>query len=273
MKEKILYVAFFSFLLASCSAPKDITYFQTGNSITKEQVSLMKNYIDPIIKEGDVLALTVSATNPESVVPFNLPMVSFAQNGVVSNSSGTRDIGVSQAMQTYTVNADGFINFPVIGKIKIAGMRKRDVVDLLEERISTYVQDPIVNLNISNFKVTVLGEVNRPGSFSVTSDRISLLDVLGNAGDLTIYGNRKNIKVIRDTKGIKEILLFDLTKNDLLTDPNFYLQQNDVVYVEPNPKRQKNSKYSQTEQYKLSVVTAIATICSVALTVIISLNK
>lgn len=273
MKLKFLFTTiFFVLFLAACSVPKDITYFQTGTEITAEQIENMKNYIDPIIKEGDILAITVSAIDPTAVAPFNLPLVSFVRDGVVANSTGTKDVTASQAMQTYTVDATGIINFPVIGKVRIAGMKKGQVISMLEEKISAYVQNPIVNINISNYKVTVLGEVTRPGSYPVTSDRVSLLDALGYAGDMTIYGERSNVKVIRDTRGVKEVITFDLTKGDLLSDPNFYLQQNDVVYVEPNMKRKKNSRYSQREQFTLSVITAIASISSIILSAVISLK-
>lgn len=274
MNFKFLLVSFLAILLTgACSTPKNITYFETGNDLSLEQMDMMKNYIDPTLKEGDVLAIAISAIDPAAVAPFNLPLVSFVQNGVVANATGTKDVTASQAMQTYTINAQGEINFPVIGRLKIAGMKKGEAIALLEEKISSYVDDPIVNMNISNYKVTVLGEVNRPGSFPVTSDRVSLLDALGYAGDMTIYGNRKNVKIIRDTRGIKDVIVFDLTNSDLLANPNFYLQQNDVVYVEPNSKRKKNSQYSQTEQFGLSVVTATASICSIILSAVISLTR
>lgn len=279
----ILAFAVCAFILTSCAIPKDITYFQKGNDVTAEQVARMKNYIDPQIKVGDVLTIVVAAENPDAVAPFNLPLVSFMrESGVSSTSSsqqataGSKELGSSQAMQTYTVDAEGYINFPVIGEFKIAGLKKREAIKALEEKISASVEKPIVNINIINFKITVLGEVNRPGSFTISTDRVSVLDALGYAGDLTIYGCRTNVKLVRDINGVKDIHIFDLTKSDFLVDPYFYLQQNDVVYVEPNDKRKKNSEYSQTDQFRLSVVTAIATVCSVLtsfVVTIVSLSK
>ena len=233
---------------------------------------MMKNYADPTIKEGDVLTIAVSATDPLAASSFNLPLVSFAKEGTTQiSTSGTRDIGASQAMQTYTVDVSGTINFPVLGRVKISGMRKQEVISLLENRISNYIKSPIVNLNISNYKVTVLGEVNRPGSYPITTDRVSLLDALGYAGDMTIYGNRENVKVIRDANGVKQIINYDLTSNSFFADENFYLQQNDVVYVEPNDKRKKNSLYSQTDQYNLSRISTITSALSVITSMIVSL--
>lgn len=273
MKLNLLSIIFFTALFAACTAvPKDIAYFQTVNDLTKEELAMMKNYADPTIKEGDVLTIAVSATDPLAASSFNLPLVSFVKDGTTQiTTSGTRDIAASQAMQTYTVNVNGEINFPVLGKVKIAGMRKQDVVLLLEKEISKYIKKPIVNLNISNYKVTVLGEVNRPGNYPITTDRVSILDALGYAGDMTIYGNRKEVKVIRDANGIKEIIFYDLTGSDFFTDENFYLQQNDVVYVKPNDRRMKNSRYSQTDQYNLSLVSTMVSTLSVITSVIVSL--
>lgn len=280
MRLKLASAVLFIILMGSCAVPKDITYFQKGNDITAEQIAQMKNYIDPMIKVGDVLTISVSSTDPLAVAPFNLPLVSFVkEGGVISNStvggsaSGSKDIASSQAMQTYTVNASGMINFPVLGELKIADMRKQDVINLIQDKIRQYVKDPIVNLNIINYKVTVLGEVNRPGSCSIGTDRVSILDALGYAGDMTIFGDRKNVKVIRDINGVKQIIVYDVTSSDFLIDPDFYLQQNDVVYVEPNDKRKKNSRYSQTDQFSLSIVTAIVSVCSTVTSIVLAISR
>ena len=131
--------------------------------------------------------------------------------------NGTKEIGTSQAMQTYTVDSEGNINFPVVGKLKLADKTKQEAVDLLENKISELVKDPIVNIQIINFKVTVLGEVLKPGTYPVNSDRVTVLDALGLASDLTIHGNRTNVKVIRDNNGKQEVVTFDLTKSDFFS--------------------------------------------------------
>ncbi len=263
------------FLWGACSTPKDITYFQEGNEILEEQASQMKNYIDPVIKEGDVLTIVVSSIDPTAVATFNLPLVSFVREdgstNVRSSTTGVRDLGSSQAMQTYTVSVNGNINFPVLGLVQIAGLRKQEAIAMLQDKIKNYVKEPIVNINIINYKVTVLGEVNKPGSYTINTDRVSILDALGYAGDMTIYGDRKDVKIIRDINGVKQVFVFDLTRSDFLIDPNFYMQQNDILYVEPNDKRKKTAQYSQTEQFSLSVVTAIASITSVIASVVISI--
>ncbi|MCK9414767.1 MAG: polysaccharide biosynthesis/export family protein, partial [Prolixibacteraceae bacterium] len=198
------------------------------------------------------------------------PVVTFAKQ-TEQMFNGTKEIGSSQAMQTYTVDSDGSINFPVIGKVQLAEKTKREAVDLLQNKISELVKDPIVNIQIINYKVTVIGEVLKPGSYPVNSDRVTVLDAIGMANDLTIYGNRENVKVIRDNNGKQEVVTFDLTKSDFFSSPYFYLQQNDIVYVEPNDKRKKQSRYSQTDQVDLSVITAITSSISVIASVIVSI--
>ena len=279
MRQTITLVAFCLGLILfnSCGAPKDIAYFQNEGQLTPEAMEKMKNYLDPTIKEGDELTIVVASNDPNSVTPFNLPLVSFVRSTAASSSSNAStqatNVAATQSMQTYLVDVAGEINFPVIGHIKIAGLKKREATQFLENKISSYVKDPIVNINIINYKITILGEVNRPGSYTITTDRVSLLDALGYAGDLTIYGNRTNIKMIRDVNGTKQIHLFDISKSDFLADPSFYLQQNDVIYVEPNPRRKKVSQYSQTDQFRLQIVTAAATVCSVITSLVVALTR
>jgi polysaccharide export outer membrane protein len=270
MKLKFVPLALFLYLLCACSAPKGITYFQDLDDPNKKPAALKYNQYVPKICTGDLLTITVSALDPAAVAPFNLPVVTFAKQ-TEQMFNGTKEIGSSQAMQTYTVDSDGSINFPVIGKVQLAEKTKREAVDLLQNKISELVKEPIVNIQIINYKVTVIGEVLKPGSYPVNSDRVTVLDAIGMANDLTIYGNRENVKVIRDNNGKQDVVTFDLTKSDFFSSPYFYLQQNDIVYVEPNDKRKKQSRYSQTDQVDLSVITAITSSISVIASVIVSI--
>lgn len=271
MKIKIALIFYLFCLLTACSVPKDITYFQNVKDYNNKQSAQANNYI-PKICSGDLLTITVSSVDPTAVTPFNLPAVSYAKQ-TEQEFNGTKEISASQAMQTYTVDSEGNINFPVLGKINIGNMTKQDATKLLEDKISSFVTNPIVNIQIINFKVTVLGEVTQPGTFSVNSDRISILDALGLANDLTIYGNRKNVVLIRDLQGKKEMIHFDLTKTDLFASPYFYLQQNDVLYVEANNARKKNAKYSQSEQFNVTLISAIISTISVISGIVISLTR
>ena len=174
-------------------------------------------------------------------------------------------------LQTYLVDKQGYINFPVLGKLKVVGKSTDEIKAMLEEQIGKDVENPYVRVQLANFKVNVLGEVNRPGSLSVTTERFSVLDALANAGDLTEYGNRANVLVIREEGGVRQYHRMNLNDAAILSSPYFYLQQNDVVYVEPNKIRQDNSKYNQNNAYKLSVISTIVSACSVVASLIIAL--
>jgi polysaccharide export outer membrane protein len=189
-------------------------------------------------------------------------------------AAGRRDAQpvTPSSLQPYLVGEDGYIQFPVLGRIKIGGLTKVDAIKLLESRISEHVKDPIVTIQNLNFKVSVLGEVNNPGPFFLTNERISILDALSLAGDLTIYGKRENVLLIRDNTGKKEFYYFNLASTDIFKSPYFYLQQNDVIYVEPNDARQKNANYSQSNQYNISVASTILSAVSILVALFVSLK-
>ena len=262
MKLKFVPLALFLYLLCACSAPKGITYFQDLDDPNKKPAALEYNQYVPKICTGDLLTITVSALDPAAVAPFNLPVVTFAKQ-TEQMFNGTKEIGSSQAMQTYTVDSDGSINFPVIGKVQLAEKTKREAVDLLQNKISELVKEPIVNIQIINYKVTVIGEVLKPGSYPVNSDRVSVLDAIGMANDLTIYGNRENVKVIRDNNGKQDVVTFDLTKSDFFSSPYFYLQQNDIVYVTPNKAKATTADITSSTTIWFSIVGSLMSLASI----------
>jgi polysaccharide biosynthesis/export protein len=218
------FVAIFTtFLIFSCTSKKKYIYFQGGISNTTET---NKNYT-PVFRTDDFLSVVVTGPDLEAVKPFNQPIL------VTNNNLGGYTTG-NHSPQGYLVDATGNIDFPVIGKIKVAGLDRMKVTQLLQDSLLRYLKSPIVNVRILNFKVTVLGEVNNPGTFNIPNERITLLEALGLAGDLNINGVRKNVLVIRDVDGKKTETRIDLTTNEVFSSPVFYLNQNDVVYVEPN---------------------------------------
>ena len=266
MKLKYLLFVFLTGIVCSCSIPKEVTYFQGIDDLTQEQIEKMsQNYVSKICND-DRLSITVTAWDPSVVTPFNPPMTSYA-------TDGESKLDRTQQLHTYLVANDGTINFPVIGKIQAAGFSKQELADNIKNDISKYVKDAIVNVQIVNYKLTVLGEVHAPGMVEVKNDRISILDALGNVGDLTINANRKNILVIRDNNGKKEYNRLDLTSPDVFSSPCFYLQQNDVVYVEPNEAKKRNARYSQAQQYNITVFSSILSAVSVITTVILAITK
>ncbi|HET7361535.1 MAG TPA: polysaccharide biosynthesis/export family protein, partial [Salinimicrobium sp.] len=223
------------FLITSCVSGEKITYFQDMENL-EQQVDAAKKSLQ--IKPNDLLAITVSAKNFESVMPFNLPVVA-------SPSLNPTSVRGTAQLQTYLVDSDGNIEFPVLGTVHVADLTRQELSDLMQKKISEYVQDPIVNVRIANFQVTVLGEVARPGTYSVPDEYLSLTKALGMAGDLTIYGQRKNVLVIRETDRGKVYEYLDLTDSSVLNSPFYYLQQNDVVYVEPNHAQKQAAGYNR----------------------------
>jgi Periplasmic protein involved in polysaccharide export len=264
MKMKNLLFLLFPIVLFSCkSVPPDITYFQ---DIDQYREQLKQHVLEDkvfVIKDGDFLVITVTSPdlNQELVAQFNLPMFSILQLGETKTSE-------SGQLQTYTVDKNGNIIFPILGEIHIGGMNKFEASHFLAEKISNYVAEPVVTVQIANFGVWVLGEVNNPGYIGLRSERMSILGAIGTASDLTIYGNRKNILIIRETNGTIEPGRIDLTTADLFFSPYYYLQQGDVVIVEPNDARKKDSKYGTSESYSLSsislILSAISTLTTVA---------
>ena len=208
-------------IFASCTTSKEVVYFQDEKISENDQVSVYK---DLIYKPNDLLTINVSGLDPDAVKPFNLP--------VVAHSNSVIDAQGTLKMQTYLVDINGNIEFPVLGSIKLEGLTRAQATTLLKEKLSEYIKDPIVNIRLANFTITVLGEVNNPGSFTIQDERISLTEALGLAGDLTIYGKRENVFLIREDNGVKRFTKFDLTSIKVVNSPNYYLTQNDVIYVE-----------------------------------------
>ncbi|MFT3795417.1 polysaccharide biosynthesis/export family protein [Flavobacterium sp.] len=220
--------------LFSCASKKDIVYMQDIEKAKSYDSSLT---FEPVLQPDDLLSIIVSTESEEIAAPFNLP-------DIQSNDSDYR------GLKTYLIDNAGYIDFPIIGKIKLGGLTRTEANNKLVAAISEYVKKPIVNLRIVNFKVSVLGEVNTPGSYNIVGERITLLEALSQARDLTIYGQRKNILVIREKDGKKTYNRVDITTPDFLNSPFYYLSQNDVVYVEPN-KTKTNSSVIGPDVYVL----------------------
>lgn len=268
MKVRLTLFLLASVALFSCrSVPKDVVYFED----LKTQI-VQKDYYkyEPTIKLNDQLLISVSAPieNQKQIAQFNLPMNTYL-------APGETIVVSSAAVQTYTVDKDGYINFPVIGKMKLAGLTRSAAVDYIVEKVSGYITDaePIVNLQIVSFKVTVDGEVLKPGLVEVTDERITIFEALGAVGDMTIYGDRKNVKLIRETNGQLEMAVLDLTSVEIFNSPYYYLQQNDLIYVEPNDTKKKESKFGSAESYTLSIVSISVSVISVIASALVAILK
>jgi len=245
-------------LLAACSAPKEVLYLQDISLIKEEAID--KSY-EVIIHKDDLLAIIVNSKDPELALPFNMPLVSYQIGG--QNVSQQRLVG-------YLVNQDGNIDFPILGEIHVEGLTRMQVTELIKKRLieEELIKDPIVTVQFLNFKVSVIGEVGRPGTFDISGDRITLLEALSMAGDFNIYGRRDRVAVIREKDGKRSILYHDLRSSDIFQSPCYYLQQNDIVYVEPNNAKTGQSRINSNNSVGvwLSGVSVLASITSLLVT-------
>lgn len=240
-------------ILQSCGSKKKIVYLQDVDN--KQNIETTFSY-EPLLKNDDLLSIIVSADDPEITYPFNIPQIQ-GNYKVNENQDG---------IKTYLIDSYGYIEFPVVGKIKLAGLKRKEAVDKITEKVREYITNPTINLRILNYKISVLGEVSKPGTYSLDSERITLLEALSKANDLTIYGNRKNILIIREQEGIKTFNRVDITNSDFINSEYYYLTQNDVLVVEPNKTKINSSAFGPN-------VTAIISGASVLISILILLTR
>ena len=259
-----LFVALVVTLVAtSCKTPKNIAYIQNSDSINYAKSEFL---YDAHIMPKDILTITINTVNPEASAPFNL-IVRPTLTSVTSNipTSGG-------ALQTYLVDNNGCIDFPVVGTLKVGGLTKSMCEKLIHDKIERYMnaeENPIVTVRMSNYKISVIGEVNRPGMFTVGNEKINIFEALAQAGDLSIYGVRDRVKLIRENaQGRKEIHTINLNDANIVNSPYYYLQQNDVVYVEPNSVKAKNSAIGTSTTIWISVTGALVSLASLIVNIL-----
>ncbi len=240
----VVLLCLFSLLFISCGATrKEVVYFQDA---TAYETLISESNFSPKFKVDDLVSIYVSTLDPEASAPFNL-------------FRGAAEGGIKPEQVDYLVDKDGEIDFPVIGKVKISGLTPEETRVLLRERLSEYLKDPIINIRLKNFTVTVLGQVNRPGTYPVLGEKITIMEALGLAGDLAIKGKRENVLVIRDFDGAKVYTRIDLTQKEALDSPVYYLTQNDIVYVEPNQSAIKTSTLDNRATIAVSIASVLIT--------------
>lgn len=246
-----------AFLLFSCGNPKKVVYFQHDSSSEKnaDTNTIYSNLT--VYQTNDLLAITISSIDIETVKPFNL-----SSSGAISKS----DDSEYKSQPTYIIDLEGNIDFPVVGKIKLASLNRQEAILLIKDKLREYVPQANVNIKLVNFNVTVLGDVRRPGTYPVEDENISLLEAIGFAEDLNITGVRKNVLIIREQNGKKIEIRVDLTSSDFLNSEYYYLKQNDVIYVQPNRFKISSGIYGVTASTILSVL-------SVLLTTLLFVNK
>lgn len=250
-----VYGILISLFLSSCGTKQDIVYFQGVDAIGS---SKSINQFKPTIKTDDMITIVVSALDQDLVRPFNLPTISFTGEG--------QQVG-RPTQQSYLVDANGNIDFPVLGTIKVAGLSRIQATSLIKDKLKEYIKNPIVNIRTINFKITVLGEVRSPGAYTIPNERITIIEALGLAGDLTIQATRKNVLVVREIDDKKTYHRVDLTSESIFNSPVYYLSQNDVIYVEPNKSRVKSSTVGPSTNATLTLASTLVTVAALIINI------
>ena len=236
-------------LVSSCVSNKKMLYFQDVEGV--ENPTVLANY-EPKIQPGDLLNINVAAAEAEAALPFNI----YETPVVGTYTSSLKPL-------SYLVNTDGEINFPVLGTLKVAGFTSKEVTKSLNEQLASYINKPIVNIRLTNFKITVLGEVKTPGTYPVPNERISIIEAIGMAGDLTIQGKRTTVTLVREVQGERKFVSIDLTNKQLFNSPYYYLAQNDVIYVEPNKTKINSSAVGSNAGIILSSISTLISLIAI----------
>ncbi len=249
MKHNILLLVLI--LFSSC-AKRNLIYFSDLPEM-QEINSSIENQLDPTIQPLDILNIVVSTLNPESNLLFN--------SGVMTNMSvqGGQIAPTRNSEDGYRVDKNGFINFPVLGKISLGGLTIEKATDKMTELLQKEAKNPIVNIKLQNFKITLIGEVNAPSTYPVPIERINLIQAIGMAGDLTIFGRRDNVLLIREIGGERTTARLDITSKELFDSPYYYLQQNDIIYVQPTKaKTEQGSLARNNFSIALSIISILS---------------
>ena len=220
--------------MASCGSVKDIAYFQNK---AVNQPEAVDKHAGIVIQPKDMLSIVVSSRNPELVAMFNLPVVSYQAGSEIVSGAG------QQRLMGYVVDNDGYIDFPVLGKIQVSGLTRWELSEVIKKRLldDGLLTDAVVTVEFMNFKISVIGEVNNPGTFTIDGDKVTVLQAISLARDLTIFGERENVTVIRERDGERTMYEINLCDVDMFQSPAYYLQQNDVVYVQPSSIKARQS--------------------------------
>jgi polysaccharide export outer membrane protein len=240
---KLAFVLTITISISSCVSQKDVVYFQ---GVGDYETNVSENNHAQTFKIDDLISIHVSTLDPQASMPFNL-------------MKGAEENGMTPVQVDYIVDKSGNIDFPVIGQVKVSGLTAEETKALLKEKLAAYLKDPIINIRLKNFTVTILGEVKQPGTYPVIGEQITILEALGLANDLGIKGKRDNVLVIREFNGTKIYHRIDLTSKEALNSPVYYLTQNDVVYVEPNKSAVTSSSLDNRATIWVSIASVVIT--------------
>ena len=261
--RNILYLILALFFLSSCATPKNIAYFQNRLVDQPEQID---KHGGIVIQPKDMLSIVVSSKNPELVVMFNLPVVSYQAGSEVVTSGYQRLMG-------YVVDNEGYIDFPVLGPLKVTGLTRWELAETIKSKLINdgYLTDCVVTVEFMNFKVSVIGEVNAPGTYTIEGDKVTVLQAISLAKDLTIFGQRENVTVIRERDGERIMYQINLCDVSMFDSPAYYLQQNDIVYVEPSEIKARQSTTDDKALRMTSIMVSSGSLLISLATLIINL--
>lgn len=264
MIRKLAFLPVLLLLVSSCSSYKKVPYLQTKQT----EFSTQTDYANGVVRfqVDDVLSITVNAIGePVIAADFNLPL----QPSATSEDMDENYINQGQGRQTYRVNSLGEIQFPVLGPIRVAGLTEEALEVKLKDALGKYMKtEPVITIRLMNYKISVLGEVNRPGQYNISKNRVNVMEALTLAGDMSIYGKRDNVKLMRTSPdGTTQIIKLDLTQVDLVKSPYFYLQQNDILYIEPNKARAKSSDIGSQTGILISLGSILLSAASLIVTI------
>lgn len=263
INRQLLWLISF-FLLTACQSYKKVPYLQ-NLAIVDEEVQKKEMY-DAKIMPKDLLTIVVSCTSPELAAPFNLIIAS-----PVNIAAGSAMTTMQQpTLQTYLVSNAGTVDFPVLGELKLGGLTKKEAEQMIIEKLKPYIKEaPIVTVRMVNYKISVIGEVARPGTFTINNEKVNLLEALAMAGDMTVYGLRDNVKLIReDGNGKQQVVTLDLNKAETILSPYYWLQQNDIVYVTPNKAKARNSDIGNSTSLWFTATSILVSLTSLLVTIL-----
>lgn len=251
-----LILVYIAIIFGSCKAPRDVVYFQDLENL--EEMSPNINNVT-IYKPLDIISVKISAPDPEAAIPFN-------SNGIntLTNEGSNQNSDVNNGAK-YLIDDQGMIQFPILGSLKVGGLSNIEVKKLLKEKLKMFINEPIVSVKLSNFKITILGEVKNPGLYNLDSEKTTIIEVLGMAGDLGIQAKRTNITVIRQKEDKQIVYKLDLTSKDIFNSPAYFITQNDFIYVEPNNSKVKLSRTSDWQRNLATVGSILSIIISVVI--------
>ena len=269
--KKVFRICVLAALLASaasCDTWKKINYLQ---DIEETTTMSMVDHQGIVIQPKDQLSIIVSSRSPEVAAQFNLPVASYTVGSEIASTMS----GASQRISGYVVDNEGFINFPQLGRLEVAGMTRWELQNKVAEELigRGFITDPVVTVEFMNFKISILGEVARPGTYTITGDKVNLFQALSLAGDLTIYGERPTVKVTREKGSERTVYVLDLRDSEVFNSPAYYLQQNDIIYVVPNSVRAGQSTINENYFKSGSFWISLSSVSMTLVTLIVTLSK